>query len=71
VNPRNLILARNAHPEERGDHFAAPLGSSRSGRLRFMNGPTGPWSDPTRVSGASTARVSGAGRRRWACWVAS
>jgi hypothetical protein len=38
VNPRNLIPARNAHPEEWGDHFAAPLGSSRSGRLRFLNG---------------------------------
>jgi hypothetical protein len=38
VNPRNLIPARNAQPEEWGDHFAAPLGSSRSGRLRFMNG---------------------------------
>jgi hypothetical protein len=38
VNPRNLIPTPNAHPEERGDHFAAPLGSSRSGRLRFING---------------------------------
>jgi hypothetical protein len=38
VNPRNPIPARNAQPEEWGDHFAAPLGSSRSGRLRFMNG---------------------------------
>jgi len=38
VNPRNPIPARNARPEDRGDHFAAPLGSSRSGRLRFANG---------------------------------
>ena len=38
MNPRNPIRARNAQPEEGGDYFAAPLGSSRSGRLRFMNG---------------------------------
>lgn len=38
VNPRNPIPARNAQPEERDDHFAAPLGSSRSGRLRFTGG---------------------------------
>jgi hypothetical protein len=38
VNPRNPIPARNAWPEDRGDHFAAPLGSSRSGRLQFTNG---------------------------------
>jgi hypothetical protein len=37
-NPRNPILARNAQPEERDDHFAAPLGSSRSGSLRFTGG---------------------------------
>lgn len=41
MNPRNPIAARGARPEERcgsGDHFAAPLGSSSSGRLRFTNG---------------------------------
>jgi len=41
TNPRNPIAARGTRPEERcggGDHFAAPLGSSRSGRLRFTNG---------------------------------
>jgi hypothetical protein len=38
VNPRNPILARNAQPEERDDHFAAPLGSSRCGSLRFTGG---------------------------------
>jgi hypothetical protein len=41
TNPRNPIAARGARPEERcggGDHFAAPLGSSSSGRLRFTNG---------------------------------
>jgi hypothetical protein len=38
VNPRNPIPAPNARPEDGGDHFAAPLGSSRSGRLRFTNG---------------------------------
>jgi hypothetical protein len=35
----NPIPARRTSAEERsGDHFAAPLGSSESGRLRFMNG---------------------------------
>ena len=33
------IPARRTPPEDRsGDHFAAPLGLSRSGRLRFTNG---------------------------------
>jgi hypothetical protein len=38
VNPRNFMPAHYTQPEERADHFAAPLGSSRSGRLRFLNG---------------------------------
>ena len=38
MNPRNPIPAPYARPEDGGDHFAAPLGSSRSGRLRFTNG---------------------------------
>ena len=38
MNLRNPIPAPNARPEDGGDHFAAPLGSSRSGRLRFTNG---------------------------------
>ena len=41
TNARNPIAARGTRPEEGcggGDHFAAPLGSSRSGRLRFSNG---------------------------------
>src|SRR5918997_3058728 len=41
TNLGNAIPARRTPPEERGesgDHFAAPLGSSRSGRLRFTNG---------------------------------
>jgi hypothetical protein len=41
TNPRNPIASRGTRPEERcgsGDHFAAPLGSSSSGRLRFTNG---------------------------------
>ena len=41
TNLGNLIPARRPLPEDRGgsgDHFAAPLGSSRSGRLRFTNG---------------------------------
>src|SRR5918997_2983908 len=41
MNPRDPIATRGARPEERcvdGDHFAAPLGSSSSGRLRFTNG---------------------------------
>lgn len=41
MNPRNPIPARSTPPEDRGgsgDYFAAPLGSSRSGRLRFING---------------------------------
>ncbi len=39
TNLGNAIPARRSPPEDRsGDHFAAPLGSSRSGRLRFKNG---------------------------------
>jgi hypothetical protein len=38
VNSRNSIPARNARPEEHGDHFAAPLGSSSSGSLRLTGG---------------------------------
>ena len=39
TNLGNTIPARRTPPEDRsGDHFAAPLGSSRSGRLRFTNG---------------------------------
>ncbi|MCA1708244.1 MAG: hypothetical protein LC808_35190, partial [Actinobacteria bacterium] len=39
TNLGNPIAARRALPEEWcGDHFAAPLGSSTSGRLRFING---------------------------------
>jgi hypothetical protein len=41
TNLGNAIPARRTPPEDRGgsgDHFAAPLGSSRSGRLRFTNG---------------------------------
>ena len=41
TNPGNPIPANRTGPEDRGgsgDHFAAPLGSSRSGRLRFTNG---------------------------------
>jgi hypothetical protein len=41
TNLGNSIPARRTPPEDRGgsgDHFAAPLGSSRSGRLRFTNG---------------------------------
>jgi hypothetical protein len=41
TNLGNPIPARRPPPEDRGgsgDHFAAPLGSSRSGRLRFTNG---------------------------------
>ena len=41
TNLGNPILASRTSPEDRcgsGDHFAAPLGSSRSGRLRFTNG---------------------------------
>jgi hypothetical protein len=38
VNPRNPVSTRNARPEERDDHFAAPLGSSTSGSLRFIGG---------------------------------
>jgi hypothetical protein len=41
TNLGNPISARRTSPEDRGgsgDHFAAPLGSSRSGRLRFTNG---------------------------------
>jgi len=41
ANLGNAIPARRTSPEDRGgsgDNFAAPLGSSRSGRLRFTNG---------------------------------
>lgn len=41
MNAGNPIAAHRAQPEDRGesgDHFAAPLGSSRSGRLQFTNG---------------------------------
>jgi hypothetical protein len=41
TNLGNLMPARHTSPEDRGgsgDHFAAPLGLSRSGRLRFTNG---------------------------------
>ena len=39
TNLGNTIPARRTPPEDRGgDHFAAPLGLSRSGRLRFTNG---------------------------------
>jgi hypothetical protein len=41
TNLGNAIPARRTPPEDRGgsgDHFAAQLGSSRSGRLRFTNG---------------------------------
>ena len=40
----NPIPARRTSPEDRGgsgDHFAAPLGPSRSGRLRFTDGAHG------------------------------
>jgi len=43
TEPMNLgdpIATRRTQPDDRvgsGDHFAAPLGSSRSGRLRFTN----------------------------------
>lgn len=38
ANPRNHIVARSTLEDRSGEHFAAPLGSSRSGRLRFTNG---------------------------------
>ena len=39
VDLGDYITARRASPEDRsGDHFAAPVGSSSSGRLRFTNG---------------------------------
>lgn len=39
TNPATPILARHTSPEDwSGDHFAAPLGSARSGHLRFTNG---------------------------------
>ncbi len=41
TNLGNLMPARRTSPEDwggSGDHFAAPLGLSRSGRLRFTNG---------------------------------
>jgi hypothetical protein len=41
TNPGSSIPVRRTSPEERGgsgDHFAAPLDLSRSGRLRFTNG---------------------------------
>jgi hypothetical protein len=76
VNPRNLIPARNAQPEEWGDHFAAPLGSSRSGRLRFMNGAhrTVVRSDPRERGlyrarfGSRTPTVGVQGRDRTISW---
>src|SRR5919107_4844953 len=40
-NPWNPVPANRTAPEDRGvggDHLAAPLGSSGSGRLRFTNG---------------------------------
>ena len=39
--PENILPVRRAPHEERkadGEHFAAPLGASKSGRLRFTNG---------------------------------
>ena len=41
MNPRKPVAAPRTLPEEQGgsgNHFAAPLGSLRSGRLRFTNG---------------------------------
>ena len=41
TNPGSSIPASRISPEDRGGsgaHFAAPLGLSRSGRLRFTNG---------------------------------
>jgi hypothetical protein len=41
TNPGSSIPARRISPEDRGgsgDHFAAPLGLSRSGHLQFTNG---------------------------------
>lgn len=41
MNPRKPVAAPRTPPEDRGgsgDHFAAPLGFLRSGRLRFTNG---------------------------------
>lgn len=41
MNPWNATVMRHAPPgvrDEGGDHFAAQLGASRSGRLRFANG---------------------------------
>jgi hypothetical protein len=41
TNFESSIPARRTQPEDRGrcgDHFSAPLGSSKNGRLRFMNG---------------------------------
>ena len=41
MNPRKPVAAPRTLPEVQGgsgDHFAAPLGSLRSGRLRFTNG---------------------------------
>src|SRR5918999_781080 len=41
TNPGSSIPASRISPEDRGgsgDHFAAPLGLSRSGHLRFTNG---------------------------------
>ena len=41
MNPRKPVVAPRTLPEVQGgsgDHFAAPLGSLRSGRLRFTNG---------------------------------
>ena len=44
MNLRNPIAAHRTQPEDQyggGDHIVAPLGSSRRGRLRFMNGAHG------------------------------
>jgi hypothetical protein len=39
MNPTNPILARETSPADPSSgHFVAPLGSARSGRLRFTNG---------------------------------
>jgi hypothetical protein len=39
TNLESSIPARRTWPEDRsGDHFSAPLGSSKNGRLRFTNG---------------------------------
>ena len=38
MNSRNTVLARRTPLTDRSDHFAAPLHSLKSGRLRFTNG---------------------------------